>query len=256
MPERPLNPAVSHLGEKPSAIAKTSHVAGMGLAAGASMIPVAGGPVSYALEKALDVPLERYNQRVKSGIIESISDAFDRLDGIDENVLRSDEFIAAFVRTSRYSQETASEDKRQLLRNALVNGYVALEGAGERDLFMALISKYDAIHVDVLRRVAELSANSDETLAGVASHVQRLIPNSETLAIQERVVDLVSDGLVSRQDLQETRSARVGNAWEMPRTEQQTRTSTRHYIAQRGLRFLDFVRAPGSVKVAGHEQST
>ena len=105
------------------------------------------------------------NDRILRAIVDDLEGlrSSGKLSLTAEQLFESEEFFASFYTVFRASQETASEEKRQMLRNALLNG-IDQRWSGEQAMFVRLVGVYDVEHVVVLRNLAKMSKGRTEMI--------------------------------------------------------------------------------------------
>lgn len=118
-----------------------------------SAIPVVGPLAVETIAHALDSRQSRRQHDFNVSIARTLTSALERIDAAVslEDVIGSDEFIAAITRAQRVAAETASESKRRRLAAAVVNGGSwAPFTASEREQFTRLVDDFTDLHVWLL----------------------------------------------------------------------------------------------------------
>jgi len=215
--------------------------------AAASMVPIIGGAAAVLVNRAFGSAVQRRNERLFEELTDRVEDLVARLDASEaDQVLGSEEFQAAVHRVFRASQETASSEKRRLLQNALLNGYLRGQSPVERDDFLVCMIRYAPEHVVVLQAMEEIMSARDETLEDAALAVARhLIEAVPRPVVDRSIKDLVDDGLLVR--CEKSKVERNGGRIESllsREAEQLVSTEVRHDISDRGKRFLSFIADP------------
>lgn len=225
--------------------AKGAELAGLVVSAAVSAIPFVGGAASVIAQYIGNIPAQRRVERILKALQGDLTRAFEVIDGVELQVIESEEFNAAVFRVVRESLETADESKRQQLRNALINGYVR-PGSDERDRFLALVAKYEPWHARVLDALQTTMRGRDRLLDSAASHISGSLGGSLDYAtVRDALQDLVSDGLAVESTVGEVREQSRGSIpGRQPRTEQIVVQKKFHNITERGSQFLLFVRTP------------
>jgi hypothetical protein len=217
-------------------------------------------PFGSAISKSFTIPLalaeSKRNDRILRGIVDDLEGL--RLAGTlsltAEQLFESEEFMASFYTVFRASQESESEEKRRMLRNALLNGIDA-RWVGERATFVRLIGAYNVEHIVVLRDFAELSEGRTEMI----EHAQHAICAKLDVNGDDRAADrartytefqqMVTDGLISESSQGEASEQNVGNrTYGRAQTKQIVKTQHWHAISTRGRSFLDFIASPVATK--------
>ena len=212
---------------------KIEDAASVAFQAAISLVP-GMGPAGILLGHALGSAAQRRSQALLNGLIQDLERFHDEGKLNDaESLFASEEFQAAFYRTFRAAQETPSAAKRELLRNALLNG---IEGA-ESDLFASLVVRYAPEHVEVLRATKVARDGRPAMLHG-AQEIEAVLAAS-VLDFRAYFRDLITDGLVDEEVENKFRPERgsrtgAGSIW-----------ASRYYsISDRGERFLGYVADP------------
>lgn len=118
-----------------------------------SLVPVVGPLAAETLAHALETRQAERQHEFNVAIAQALTDAISRLDDAAtiEDIVGSDEFIAAVTRAQRAAAETASHHKRQRLAAAIANGGSwAPFSASEREQFTRLVDEFDELHVWLL----------------------------------------------------------------------------------------------------------
>jgi hypothetical protein len=143
-----LKPPASSIGDKAHSLAKV----GLGLA------PVVGGAAAELFQMILAPPLERRRQEW----MEDVAEALRQLEsekGIDVDDLATNEaFVDTLMHASQVAMRTGQEEKRNALRNAVLNaasaGSQELEVALQQ-IFVNLVDEFTVLHVRVLSLLAD-----------------------------------------------------------------------------------------------------
>ena len=216
--------------------------------AAASMIPIVGGPAAVIVNRSFGSAVQRRNERIFDELAADVELLMRRLDVVEPAaVSASEEFQAAVHRAFRAAQETPSDEKRKLLRNALLNGYVSAEGIPQRDAFMSIMARYEPEHVLVLKSLRTLMIGRSEMLEHAASRVADELQDALTYeSVRVRLRELVDDGLVSESTESRIEEINVGisRTYGMPQKRQIAKAVVWHSVAARGEAFLDFVADP------------
>ncbi|WP_454172196.1 hypothetical protein [Microbacterium maritypicum] len=118
-----------------------------------SMVPVLGPLAAETLAHALESRQAQRQHEFNTAIARALTTALEHLDETTtiEDVVGSDEFIAAVTRAQRAAAETASQQKRQRLAAAVAHGGSwAPFAATEREQFTRLVDEFDALHIWLL----------------------------------------------------------------------------------------------------------
>lgn len=216
--------------------------------AAVSMIPVVGGPAAVIVNRSFGSAVQRRNERIFAEIATDVELLVQRLDRIEPDaLLASEEFQAAVHRTFRAAQETPSDDKRKLLRNALLNGYVANDVVPQRDVFLSIMARYQPEHVLVLQTIRTLMVGRETMLEHAASAISHRLEGSLAHeSVRACLRELVNDGLASESTENRVEEINVGipRPYGHPQTRQVAKTTAWHSISPQGEAFLDFVADP------------
>lgn len=118
-----------------------------------SMVPVLGPLAAETLAHALESRQAQRQHEFNVAIARALTSAIEQLDETTtiEDIVGSDDFIAAVTRAQRAAAETASQQKRQRLAAAVANGGSwAPFAATEREQFTRLVDEFDALHIWLL----------------------------------------------------------------------------------------------------------
>jgi len=213
-----------------------------------SIIPILGGPLAVAVNRGFGSAVQRRTDRIVHSLVTDVERLAEML-GLDlEQLETSEEMLAAFHRAVRAAQETSSDEKRRLLRNVLLNGYVAASSDYSlSDLFLGLMVKYQPGHVVVLNALREIMVGRTETLeyssVVIGQHLGEvtLVPS-----IAVCIKELAADHLINEQVLNEVKEVNVVGrpANGTIQTKQYANPSYRYWTNELGGQFLDFVADP------------
>jgi hypothetical protein len=206
-----------------------------------SIVPFAGGPAAVIVNRAFGSAVQRRNETIMAGFESDIQRLMERHEKLEaDRWPDSEPFMAALHTTFRAAQETASDEKRKLLRNALINGYVLSEDETASNGFLALILKYDPDHVLILETLVDIMANRTTMMDSAASAVySRLRPQMTPTQVGLRIDELVRDGLIS-----ESRERKIEEIHTRGVDKQVVRETAWHSPSDRGEAFLAFVADP------------
>jgi hypothetical protein len=118
-----------------------------------SLVPVIGTLAAETLAHALEARQSERQYEFNVAVARALTTAHDQLDNVAtiEDIVGSDEFIAAVTRAQRAASETAGQVKRQRLAAAVANGGSwASFSASEREQFARLVIEFDELHVWLL----------------------------------------------------------------------------------------------------------
>lgn len=126
-----------------------------------SLIPLVGPLASDTLAHALEARQAERQHAFDIAMARALTDTISRLDAAatPEEIVASDEFIAAVTRAQRAAAETASDIKRRRLAAAVANGGGwAPFSASERDQFTRLTEEFGELHVWLLHYFTDPAA--------------------------------------------------------------------------------------------------
>jgi hypothetical protein len=225
--------------------AKGAELVGLVVASAVSAIPLVGGPLTVVASYFGNMPMQRRFEKLLDKLQVDVTQLYEQLGSVDSTMLESEPFNAALTRVVRVSLETASDSKREALRNALLNGYIK-GGFSERDRFLALVAEYESPHLVVLEALQSLMKGRDRALDHAAESITRHLRDEvEQATVWTCLNDLVADGLVSRIVDGEVSTVNVGfDKWNQWQTRQALRETHFHLVSERGETFLAFVASP------------
>lgn len=127
-----------------------------GLTTLTSAVPALGGPITELVNWVVQPSLERrlHDWRLRIGEElrkRELTGQFD-LEGLQEN----EQFIDVVVQASRIAMTTSSKDKREALRNAVLNA--ALPSAPDESrqmMFLSMVERFTPMHLRLLSFVAK-----------------------------------------------------------------------------------------------------
>lgn len=216
--------------------------------AGVSIIPFVGGPAAVLVNRAFGSATQRRNEKLFDELAERIEKIVKQMEASEaEKLLEGEDFQAAAHRVFRASQETASSEKRRLLQNALVNGYLLQESPANRDEFLSEMVRYEPEHVVVLQAMEAIMAPRSETLPHAVSVIGDRIEGAISDDIIRKCVnELVGDNLLVRYENSEVeeQSFLTGGSIRRRETKQVVRSEVRHSITAKGKDFLLYVAEP------------
>lgn len=178
-----------------------------------SAIPVVGPLAAETLAFALESRQAQRQHDFNMAIAQALTGALAQLDETAtlEDIVGSDEFIAAVTRAQRAAAETASEQKRHRLAAAVANGGSwAPFSASEREQFTRLVDEFDGLHVWMLHyftnpaewlKARGLYAQHENLLmGGISGPLESALGVSSDIAhgpVTQAAADLERNGLAS-----------------------------------------------------------
>ncbi|NMW23312.1 hypothetical protein HFP05_02535 [Rhodanobacter denitrificans] len=222
MPSDALKPPKSSKGDVAHAVVK----------AGLSAIPLVGGPAVELFQMLIQPPLERRRHEWMGIVGEKLQELEDR--GVDISKLQdNEEFITAAMHASQLAMRTHQKEKREALRNALMN--IAVGHSPDEALqhmFFDWIDTMSSLHIQILKLFQAPPAPPGMMMGGLVSVLEHNMPSLRGSAhIYGQVwKDLYMRGLVNTDGLNVTMS---GSGLAEKRT------------TQLGDAFLSFIAEPG-----------
>ena len=131
-----------------------------------------------------------------------------------ESLRDNEQFQATFIQATRLSTQAASEEKRKLLQNAILNSAILSISENHRQILMQFVERVTPLHAAVLNLFDNPQANegvrkvASTSMGGLSLIVEAAIPELKgNPAIADRVVtDLEAMGLLSGASLHVTMS--------------------------------------------------
>ncbi|MDB6425898.1 hypothetical protein [Curtobacterium sp. 20TX0008] len=211
-------------------------IGGAVLEAAISLVPIVGGPTAVLTNRILGSAVQRRQARILVELRDDLTRLQDSgLVVFDEALAESEPFQASLQRIIRQLLESDSDDKRTLLRNALLNRTIGVDDPGRFDEALDRVQAGDVV------LLAEIA---DDVLAyGLISTVPEAWAESEDLIRSERTKRLLRLGLI--QDLQDP----VGEMKHILDAAAQGRpashsTTSKHGVSPLGRSFLAYVADP------------
>ena len=120
--------------------------------AGASMVPVVGGPVAVAFNTALGWSFTRRMDQWLDDLAEAVSELQQRTEGLSfDDLARNDDFVDAVVSATRAAQATHAEEKLAALRNGVLSTLGPnAPTADEQARFFRLVEQFTPAHLRLL----------------------------------------------------------------------------------------------------------
>lgn len=108
-------------------------------------------PISAAFnavcENVKESVLNKRSEKWKSDVISRL----EKLETSYESLINNHSFATALIKTSELAIKTESDEKRQLLANALVNTYSLKINENKTIIFLQLIEKYTVLHIQIIK---------------------------------------------------------------------------------------------------------
>jgi len=128
--------------------------------AGLSAIPGIGSPAAEIFALILAPPLTKRRDEWLQDLYADLKKLEERVGGFKiENLVENEAFISATLQASQIAIRTHQEEKRQALRNALINIVLGRSLDEETQLFfLGLIDAFTVTHLEILRLFSDRSA--------------------------------------------------------------------------------------------------
>ena len=209
-----LDPPKATKGDVAHAVAK----------AGLSAIPFVGGPAVELFQHLVQPPLDRRRGEWMNSVGEKLIELENR--GMDiEALAKSEEFISAVMHASHIALRTHQEEKRDALRNAIIN--VATGQSPDEVLehmFFDLIDSLSILHIKMLKLFQNPCPPPNMSMGGLSSVLEYNMPELLGNAPMYTQVwkDLYMRGLtntegmnatMSRHGLAAKRTSEIGDAF-------------------------------------------
>ena len=199
MPDEPLKPFPTRAETYPERDGKD--IAQSLARAGLATIPIIGGPINELLLLVLTPSLERRRNEWLKDLADVVEELQKRIKGFDpKNLSENESFVSATIQATRIAASTHKNEKREMLRNALLNIAVG-KGPNEelQQIFLNAIDAFTCSHVKVLdflwrqhTIIAESSRDSREPLSNYGHAIKIAIPDlaKEASLVQPIMNDL------------------------------------------------------------------
>lgn len=194
---------------------RAEDVLNKGIRAGVGAIPVVGSALTEFLAFVVGDPAQERRDDFMKATLERLLELEEEFDQLDKEALRANEqFQATFIQATRLSSQAASEEKRTLLQNAILNSAILDIEENQRQILMQFLERITPLHAAVLSLLDNPPANpnvqrlASVMMGGLTLVVEAAIPDLKgNRAIADRIVaDLEGMGLVSGASLHVTMS--------------------------------------------------
>lgn len=208
-----------------------------------SLVPGIGGPLAVLANRAMGSAFERRTVR----ILDELRDDLQRLErsglaAVSRSAREQEALQAVTHRTIRQLLESESDEKRTLLRNALLNRIVGVEEPERFDEALGRVQPGDMAVLARLRDSREISGLSEERIGLPGEEYDSRTP--------DRVRKLVSLGIIddtTPSDIEGINKALQGRRrGARPSSD----SASRHRISKLGNEFLAFVSDPTASEAA------
>jgi hypothetical protein len=128
--------------------------------AGLSLIPCVGSPAAEIFDMLLVPPLSKRRDEWLQDLYNDLRKLEERVEGFRiENLVGNEIFVSATVQASQIAIRTHQAEKRQALRNALINIVLGRSLDEETQFFfLGLVDAFTVTHLEVLRLFSDRSA--------------------------------------------------------------------------------------------------
>lgn len=159
--------------------------------AGLAAIPIVGGPTNEVLSLILTPALQRRRDEWHKDLADVVEELEKRFSGFDPRSLGENEaFISATIQATRIAASTHQKEKREMLRNALLNIAVGKgPNEGLQQIFLNAIDAFTCSHVKVLdflwrqhNILAESSRDSREPVSNYGHAINIGLPELRKVA--------------------------------------------------------------------------
>jgi hypothetical protein len=131
--------------------ARFEDVLNKGIRAGVGALPIIGSPLTEFLAFVVGDPAQERRDDFMKVTLERLLALEEEFDRLDKDALRSnDQFHATFIQATRLSTQTASEEKRRLLQNAILNSAILSIEEDERQILMSALERITPLHASLL----------------------------------------------------------------------------------------------------------
>jgi hypothetical protein len=192
--------------------------------AGLSVIPVVGGPAAELFALVIAPPLQNRQRRWLEELAERVQQLEER-EGITLELLRdSPAFIDAVLTATQSAVKTSSEDKREALRNAVVNSFLANAPPPDiQQLYLSIVDSLSPWHIRLLYLMKDPPGWFDRegksfpnvSMGSLDLVVRQAFPEMQTIDLSSVWRDLFTRGLINTEGLG---MSMTGNGLRSPRT--------------------------------------
>jgi hypothetical protein len=130
--------------------------------AGIGSLPVVGGPIAEFLNFVIGEPAQERRDDFMRELYRRIVDLEASDSKFEPATLRENEqFQATFIQAAQMSMRTIQDEKREMLRNAVLNSAVIDIDENVRQMFMQYIDRMTPLHASVLRLMDDPQKSPD-----------------------------------------------------------------------------------------------
>ncbi len=130
--------------------------------AGLSIVPLVGGSIAELFEYIISPPIAKRRDEWVEGIAQQLKKLEEKVDGFRfEDIAQNEVFVTSFLQASQVAIRTHQREKREALRNAVLNA--ALRNAPGDDLqlmFLSYVDVFTSWHLRALKFLDELEKHA------------------------------------------------------------------------------------------------
>ncbi|QWG10969.1 hypothetical protein KMZ29_14375 [Bradyrhizobium sediminis] len=163
-----------------------------GIKAGVSMLPVVGSPLVEMLTFVIGDPAQERRDDFMRDTFERLSKLQEDFEQVKpENLHANEQFQATFLQAIRVASTTASQDKKRMLQNAIINSAIGSMDENIRHIFMQMIDEITPMHAVLLSFLSNPKAHP----AAVAK-AKSMMAGGMVRVIEAALPDLTSDDTI------------------------------------------------------------
>lgn len=160
-----------------------------GIRAGVGALPVVGGSLVEFLAFVIGDPAqERRDDFMRETLqrVKSLEGKFEQASA--DNLRQNEQFQATFIEATRLAVTTASDEKRRLFQNAILNSAIDPPAEFMRQAFMRMLDEISAAHVVFLNFLANPKAND-----AAAAKAKTMMAGGFNSIVEAALPDLYND---------------------------------------------------------------
>jgi hypothetical protein len=176
-------------------------VADLGAAA-ISMIPVFGGPAVIALQRLVGPVVNRRREEWFTGVYDDLRLLEEKVGRLATDLAQDPEFVDALLQAGRSAMSTASREKRESLRNAVLNVAAGQTPGGDiQQMLFRYVDELTPTHLRILGLISEkgrhcqVSRTAEEEARPLADYISLEMPE---LSAGDSLADVFCADLVRR----------------------------------------------------------
>jgi hypothetical protein len=132
-----------------------------GIKAVVGALPIVGGSLNEFLAFVIGDPAQERRDDFMRATLERLIKLEGTFEKLKPDALRANEqFHATFVQSARLSVATASDEKRKLLQNAILNSAIGTIDENVRQIFMQFVERITPLHAAMLKLLNDPTANA------------------------------------------------------------------------------------------------